>query len=326
MTFFFHRLIVVFFAVILDFFFGDPENLPHIVVFFGKSASKAEKIIRPLFKKDSPALQKTAGALTWAAITLPPCILSAILFHFLRRLNFFAPLAIEIILAWQCLAAKTLSDEAKNVQNALSESIDKARAAVSRIVGRDTQHLSQDDVIRATIETVAENTTDGVTAPLIALIVGGVPFALFFKAISTLDSMFGYKNERYRDFGFCSAKADDIACFLPSRISAIAMIFASFVLGYDYKSAKRIFLRDRLKHESPNSAQTESVAAGALGIRLGGPSFYEGKKEEKPFLGDETSHRIEIEDISRAVKLMWYTYAVIAGLFFMLSFRRIMSF
>ena len=182
----------------------------------------------------------------------------------------------------------------------------EARHAVSWIVGRDTQNLDAEGVTKAAIETVAENSSDGVIAPLFYMAVGGVPLMFFYKAVNTMDSMIGYKNERYLYFGRFAAKLDDVVNYIPARLSGLLMVIASFLCGLDGKNAFRIFLRDRRKHDSPNSAQTEAAMAGALGVQLAGNAFYFGKLYEKPYIGDPL-RPIEAEDIVRANRLLYRT-------------------
>lgn len=216
---------------------------------------------------------------------------------------------VEAFLTYQILAAKCLRVESMKVYKALKTgSLKDARKAVSMIVGRDTANLSEEGVTRAAVETVAENTSDGVIAPMLYLAIGGPVLGLVYKAINTMDSMIGYKNERYLDFGRAAAKLDDFVNYLPSRISARLMIFACHFLGssFDAPEAEKIYLRDRLKHASPNSVQTESVCAGALGIRLAGDASYFGKPVHKPTIGD-ARRAIEPEDIPRANRLMYGT-------------------
>jgi len=216
---------------------------------------------------------------------------------------------VEAILTYQILAAKCLCVESMKVHKALKKgTIEDARKAVAMIVGRDTKNLDEEGVARAAVETVAENTSDGVIAPMLCLAIGGPVLGMVYKAINTMDSMIGYKNERYLDFGRAAAKLDDVVNFLPSRISAWLMIFSCHFLGDQFiaSEAKRIYLRDRLKHSSPNSAQTESACAGALGIQLGGDSTYFGKLVHKPLIGDRR-RKIDADDIALSNHLMYGT-------------------
>ncbi len=209
------------------------------------------------------------------------------------------------VLCWQCLAAKSLKDQSDLVRVPLEEhDLEKARKMVARIVGRDTDGLDEAGVARAAVETVAENTSDGVIAPLFYLALGGPVLGVFYKAVNTLDSMIGYKNTKYIEFGRVAAKLDDVVNYIPARLAALLLILAAFLTGMDGKNAWRIWRRDRRNHASPNSAQTESVVAGALGLRLAGDAVYFGKLVEKPYIGDDL-RPIEPEDIRRAHKLMF---------------------
>lgn len=217
-------------------------------------------------------------------------------------------------MAYQILASKSLARSSKEVYRALDKNnIEEARRAISMIVGRDTKNLNEEDIIKASVETVAENTSDGIIAPIVFMIMGGPVLAFLYKSVNTLDSMVAYKNERYLFFGRFSAIMDDILNFIPARLTAVLMILASFILRLDTKNAIKIFLRDRLKHASPNSGNTEAVCAGALDIQLAGDTYYFGKKYEKDFIGDPIK-KIEKEDILRANKLM-YLSGTIAILF-----------
>ena len=210
-------------------------------------------------------------------------------------------------MCWYLIAPKCLKTESMKVYKAVSENdIEKSRKAVSMIVGRDTQFLDFEEVIKATIETVAENTSDGVTAPVFYMSFGGAVLGFFYKSVNTMDSMVGYKNEKYKDFGRFSAKFDDVLNYIPSRLTAVLMVISAFILKYDGKSAYRIWKRDRLKHASPNSAQTESVCAGALNVRLAGDAFYFGKLCKKQYIGDNI-RPVEKDDIIKANRLMYVT-------------------
>ena len=223
------------------------------------------------------------------------------------RLSIILGIIFEMIVSYQCIAAKSLYKESMAVSKALnSDDLSKARQRLKMIVGRDTERLERDGIIRAAVETVAENTSDGVIAPLLFLFIGGPTLGIIYKAVNTMDSMIGYKNERFIDFGRCAARLDDVFNFIPARLSALIMILSSFFGGksYDGKNAYRIWKRDRRNHSSPNSAQCESAAAGALSIRLGGPSYYFGKLCEKPFIGDD-GRPVENTDIGLTNRLMF---------------------
>ena len=238
----------------------------------------------------------------------------AILF-FAYRLNYFFGIAIESVICYFMLAAKSLKQAGMSVYKPLKNGdVDGARKSVSMIVGRDTESLDDIGITKAAVETVAENTSDGVIAPLIYMAIGGGVLGCVYKAINTMDSMVGYKNDRYINFGRFAAKLDDIANYIPSRISAYLMIFASKIVGYNSRNAYRIFKRDSRNHASPNSAQTESVVAGALEIQLAGDAYYFGKLYKKPFIGDSIK-QIKYDNIADSIKLMYMTSVISAVLF-----------
>ena len=289
---------------VLDLLLGDPARLApvHPVVLMGKTITALEKRLRALFPR-TPQGEYRAGltlALLMSGGTFAFCKLA------LRALDALFPklsFTLEVIWCWQALAVKDLRVEAMRVMTALeTEGLNAARRAVSRIVGRDTDELSAAGVTRAAVETVAENFSDGVVAPLFWMLTGGAPLSLCYKAINTMDSMLGYKNARYLHFGRAPAKLDDAANFLPARLAALLLIAAAWLMGEDAASALRIWRRDRHKHASPNSAQCEAAMAGALGVRLGGPARYFGVRHEKPWLGDKR-REIVPGDIRRACRL-----------------------
>ena len=289
---------------LIDLLLGDPEGFPHPVVFMGKAIVRLEGALRDAFP-DTPQGLKAAGGVLAAALPLGTVFVSMGILKLLGLVHPVLRYAVEVLWCWQALAMRCLRDESENVRKKLlSGTIDEARAAVARIVGRDTASLDAAGVTRAAVEAVAENFSDGEIAPLFYMMLGGAPLALAYKAVNTMDSMVGYKNERYINFGFAAAKLDDLANFIPSRLAALLLIAAAPLAGLDGKNAWRIWRRDRLKHASPNSAQTESAMAGALGVRLAGPASYFGKKVAKPFIGD-TVRLIEPEDIRRANRAMY---------------------
>ena len=289
---------------LIDLLLGDPEGFPHPVVFMGKAIVRLEGALRDAFP-DTPQGLKAAGGVLAAVLPLGTVFISMGILKLLGLVHPVLRYAVEVLWCWQALAMRCLRDESENVRKKLlSGTIDEARAAVARIVGRDTASLDAAGVTRAAVETVAENFSDGEIAPLFYMMLGGAPLALAYKAVNTMDSMVGYKNERYINFGFAAAKLDDLANFIPSRLAALLLIAAAPLAGLDGINAWRIWRRDRLKHASPNSAQTESAMAGALGVRLAGPASYFGKKVEKPFIGDAV-RLIEPEDIRRANRAMY---------------------
>ncbi len=299
-------LIAAFGGFCLDLAFGDPPNLPwpHPVVVMGRCITMLEKRLRASFPKTARG-ELAAGSLLAALLSLGSFLLTGAALWAAGRLHPLARLALETFFCWQALAVKDLRKESMNVYTALKGApLEDARAAVSRIVGRDTRGLSADGVAKAAVETVAENFSDGVVAPLFYMLLGGAPLAFCYKAVNTMDSMVGYKNERYLYFGRAAARLDDTANYLPARLAALLLIAASFFARLDARSAFRIWRRDRRRHASPNSAQCESAMAGALGVRLAGPAYYFGKLYDKPTLGDDR-RPIEPEDIPRACLLLY---------------------
>ncbi|MEG1650274.1 MAG: adenosylcobinamide-phosphate synthase CbiB [Oscillospiraceae bacterium] len=293
----------------LDLLFGDPPQIPHPVAAIGKLISTLEKLLRRLFAKSEKG-ELAAGAVLAVLVPSISFAVPFVLLCLFRKISPFAGLAAETLMCGQILATKSLRDESMAVYRALAAgNLDEARKAVARIVGRDTDALSADGVARAAVETVAENTGDGIVAPMLFMALGGAPLGFFYKGINTMDSMVGYKSERYMFFGRAAAKLDDLANFIPARLSAVFMLLASAFLRYDSKNALKIFKRDRYNHASPNSAQTESVCAGALDIRLAGDAHYFGGLVRKPTIGDAI-RPIEPNDIRRATDLLYVTAAV----------------
>ena len=327
-------------AVLLDLLFGDPSWLPHPVVIIGKLIDKLESIMRKridekeLSDSERQKALRRAGKILTATVVLATLIFTTAISVLAWIVSPWLFLGVQVFWGFQSLAIKGLVSESKNVYRCLTGKASKtkkkseeetshgikrfdiaagfeskhdrlvaARKAVGRIVGRDTSELSEEGVTKATVETVAENFADGVLAPLLYLAIGGAPLALTYKAVNTMDSMLGYKNEKYIDFGRASAKLDDFCGFAPARLAALFFVAAAALTGRDFKSAYRIWRRDRFNHASPNSAQTEAACAGALGIRLAGPAYYFGEYYDKPYIGDAT-REIEAEDILRANKLM----------------------
>ena len=273
---------------LLDLLLGDPPRLPHIVAAMGKVILWMEGGLRRIFP------QTAAGELCGGTFTalLPPLFWTALawgLLHCCGLIHPLARLAVESLLCWQCLALRSMIESSRQVFTALTKGdLPAARLSVSRIVGRDTAALDAAGVTRAAVESVAENTTDGVIAPLLFLLAGGAPLGLFYKAINTADSMIGYKSKPYLYFGRAAAILDDIANYIPARIAALLMVPAACILRLDGRGAWRIFRRDRYNHDSPNSAQTEAACAGALHLQLGGSADYFGETHFRPTLGDDT--------------------------------------
>lgn len=289
---------------VLDALFGDPAWLPHPVVYMGKAISALEKGLRA-------RLPKTPEGELWGGHILAFCLpvgtfaITSLVCIGAAALHPLLGLAVQMFWCGQALAAKGLVQESTNVYRELTKpDLPAARIAVSRIVGRDTQALTVEGVTKAAVETVAENASDGVIAPLLYMLLGGAPLALTYKAINTMDSMLGYKNEKYLYFGRAAAKLDDVANYIPSRLAALLWVAAAAFTGNDAKGAWRIWRRDRHCHASPNSAQTESACAGALGVQLAGPAYYFGEYYPKPTIGDAL-RPIEPQDILRANRMMY---------------------
>ena len=302
---------------LLDSLFGDPQWLYHPVRIIGNVIRSGEKILRRLCAKisgDSGALT-AAGGILWIIVSALFFFLPWMLLHLAGRIHPAVRFLLESFWCYQILAARCLVKESRKVYRRLEEGdLPGARKAVSMIVGRDTENLSMEGVTRAAVETVAENTSDGVTAPLLYLLIGGAPLGFLYKAVNTMDSMLGYKNEKYIHFGKVPAKMDDLFNYIPSRLTAWFMIAAAFLTGQDGKNAWRIYRRDRRKHASPNAAQTESVCAGALRVRLAGDAVYFGKVYKKEYIGDDL-RPVEPEDIVRAGRLMYMTAALMLIVF-----------
>ena len=289
---------------VLDAVFGDPAWLPHPVVYMGKAISALEKQLRARLPK-TPKGELWGGRILAFCLPVGTFALASLVCMGAAALHPLLGLAVQMFWCGQALAAKGLMQESTNVyRELLKPDLPAARIAVSRIVGRDTQALTTEGVTKAAVETVAENASDGVIAPLLYMLLGGAPLALTYKAINTMDSMVGYKNTQYLYFGRAAAKLDDVANYLPSRIAALLWVAAAALTGNDARSAWRIWRRDRRNHASPNSAQTESACAGALNVQLAGPAYYFGEYYKKPTIGDAV-RPIEPEDIRRANRMMY---------------------
>jgi adenosylcobinamide-phosphate synthase len=289
---------------ILDRIFGDPYSFPHIVRWMGSLIAALEKLLCRVFPKGPKG--ELAGGVVLVCLMVLICagVPLAVLFF---AYSFFTPLGflLESFLCYQLLAAKSLKLESMKVFHSLKAGdVEGARYNVSMIVGRDTAKLDANGIARAAIETVAENASDGVAAPLLFIMLGGAPLGCLYKAVNTMDSMVGYKNDKYLYFGRAAAKLDDVLNFIPSRLCALLLILSAKILRLDSKNAVRIWKRDRRKHASPNSAQTESVCAGALNIRLAGPAVYHGKLLDKPYIGDG-GRPVMPEDIPRTNRMMY---------------------
>ena len=298
----------------IDLIFGDPHSIPHPVVLIGKLISATEKLVRKIFPKTVRG-ENVAGGVLWLLVVLISTAVPLGILYLGYKISLWLGLALESIMCWQILATKSLKVESMKVYTALKAG-DPAeyRRAVSMIVGRDTAALDDKAVARAAVETVAENTSDGIIAPMLYLAIGGAPLGFFYKAVNTMDSMLGYVEMPYKNIGLVPAKMDDFFNFLPARLSALLMLLAGWLEGLDARRGWRIWRRDRRNHASPNSAQTESVCAGLLGLRLAGDAYYHGVLHKKPYIGDPV-REIEYEDIPRACRLLYGTAIVSLVLF-----------
>lgn len=300
---------------LLDCIFGDPAWMYHPIRVIGNLISVLEKGLRKLLCSRIPASEQKkknerevlAGGILWILTVSLSFLVPAVLLFAAGKVHPAVRFLLETFWCYQIFAARCLVGESKKVYQKLKEDdLPGARRAVSMIVGRDTENLTAEGVTKAAVETVAENTSDGVTAPLLFLLIGGAPLGFLYKAVNTMDSMLGYKNEKYLYFGRIPAKMDDVFNYIPARLTAWFMVAAAFLTGMDGENAWKIYLRDKRKHASPNSAQSESVCAGALDVQLAGDAVYFGKVYKKDYIGDAI-RKIEPEDILRAGKLMYMT-------------------
>ena len=299
---------------VLDLLIGDPHFIPHPVRLIGSLISFCDKRLNcdagyNISEKKLNLIKYKRGMLLAFTVIFATFAMSVIIIVAAYSINLYAGVIVEAVMTWQILATKCLRVESMRVYDALrTDGVDAGRRAVSMIVGRDTSVLDAAGVTRAAVETIAENTSDGVIAPMLYTVIGGPVLGFVYKAVNTMDSMLGYKNDKYMYFGRFAARLDDVVNFIPARISAYLMIAAAFIGGrqFDGKNAYRIFKRDRFNHASPNSAQTESVCAGALRVQLAGDAVYFGKLVKKKYIGDGL-REIEYEDIKRANRLMYIT-------------------
>lgn len=299
---------------VLDLLIGDPHFIPHPVRLIGSLISFCDKRLNcdagyNISEKKLNLIKYKRGMLLAFTVIFATFTMSVIIIVAAYSINLYAGVIAEAVMTWQILATKCLRVESMRVYDALrTDGVDAGRRAVSMIVGRDTSVLDAAGVTRAAVETIAENTSDGVIAPMLYTAIGGPVLGFVYKAVNTMDSMLGYKNDKYMYFGRFAARLDDVVNFIPARISAYLMIAAAFIGGrqFDGKNAYRIFKRDRFNHSSPNSAQTESVCAGALRVQLAGDAVYFGKLVKKKYIGDGL-REIEYEDIKRANRLMYIT-------------------
>ncbi|MCF0149291.1 MAG: cobalamin biosynthesis protein [Clostridium sp.] len=286
---------------ILDLLIGDPQNPYHPIRFIGNLCSTLEKVFRKILKN----YLKIAGLLTWIFSVVIVYIISAIILKITFNISYILGIIISGIMIYFTISAKALKVEGlKVIKLLLKDDIEAARKQLSYIVGRDTASLDKEGILRAVVETIAENMSDGVVAPILYAGLFGAPFAFVYKAVNTMDSMFGYKNDKYRDFGFFPAKLDDIFNYIPARITGYLIIIAVFILKLDYKNSYKIYSRDKNNHSSPNSAHPEAAVAGALGLKLGGANYYFGKLVEKPTIGEEINI-IDFKDVYNTNKILY---------------------
>ncbi|WP_196247221.1 adenosylcobinamide-phosphate synthase CbiB [Clostridium novyi] len=307
------EIISIYLAFLLDCILGDPYWFPHPVRFIGKYISFFEKQIRKL-KLNNKALKIFGIVLTISTVTITYTI-SYLVLKIAFNVNIKLYYALNIVMMWTAIAPKCLSSEGVKIYKELTKgNLEKSRKQLSYIVGRDTENLDESEITRAVVETIGENTSDGIIAPLMYMFIGGAPLALAYKAVNTLDSMVGYKEDIYFDFGWFSAKFDDGVNYIPARLTAIFMIISSWVLRLDYKNCIKIIKRDRKNHTSPNAGYPESAMAGALKVQLGGTNSYFGKLTYKPKIGDKLKE-LNKEDIKKSCILMYGTTVVSTVIF-----------
>lgn len=292
----------IFIAIILDLILGDPQSFPHPVKLMGKLIYLEDKYVRKFFSSSRGL--KLAGLIMstvniGSAFILPHVLLKKLMGY---EIIYYV---VNVYLIYTCIAARSLNKEAMKVYYAFDKGIEEARYKLSFIVGRDTQNLAEGEVIRADVETVAENTSDGVIAPLFYIMLLGAPGGIMYKMVNTMDSMLGYKNEKYKDLGYFPAKIDDAFNFIPARLTGVLMCLSS-ILRFDVRSGIKIMMRDGKRHTSPNAGIPEAAVAGLLNIQLGGNNYYFGKLVEKPTIGDKIRN-IERDDIRKAIEIMYRT-------------------
>ncbi|AOP36541.1 cobalamin biosynthesis protein [Leptospira tipperaryensis] len=307
---------IVSISLLVDWILGDPRNFPHPVRAIGKLARFLEERIRSNVRSEI-----FSGILTSIAVYTISFFLPYFLIRSAEALHWIAGTILSVFIIYTTIALRDLLDHTEEVYKALlKQDLVKARERVSRIVARDTEDLEEPEIIRACIESTAESLVDGVTSPLFFAVFGGAPWAMFYRSINTLDSLFGYKNDKYRDFGWFPARVDDIANYIPARITSHLIVVSSFLLGQDAKTAFKILYRDGRKHPSPNSGLAEATVAGALKIQLGGTNYYHGIKNVKPILGD-VKEELKINHIVDANRLI-----VLSSLLTMLTYFAIYYF
>ncbi|WP_294170085.1 cobalamin biosynthesis protein [uncultured Clostridium sp.] len=286
---------------LLDLLIGDPQNPFHPIRFIGKLCNSLEKFFRKMLSK----YLKIAGLLTWIFSVAIVYTISFLILKISFNINYILGIVISGIMIYFTISAKALKVEGlKVIKFLLKDDLEGARKQLSYIVGRDTNSLDKEGILRAVVETIAENMSDGVVAPLFYAGLFGAPFAFVYKAVNTMDSIFGYKNDKYKDFGYFPAKLDDIFNYIPARLTGYLIILSSYILKLDYKNSYKIYSRDKYNHSSPNSAHPEAAVAGALGLKLGGANYYFGKLVEKPTIGDNIKN-IDISDVYKTNNILY---------------------
>ncbi|MGY5956367.1 adenosylcobinamide-phosphate synthase CbiB [Kosakonia sp. BK9b] len=305
-------------AFLLDRLLGDPQHWPHPVRWIGALITLSQRAVRRCCHSDTAL--RVGGGVMWLVVVGASWGVAWGILSLAAAVHPWFGWCVEVWMIYTTLAARCLADMARNVERALRYgSLSDSRKQLSWIVGRDTSQLQPPQITRAVVETVAENTVDGVIAPLFFLLVGGAPLAMAYKAVNTLDSMVGYKHEKYRAIGMVSARLDDAANILPARLSWVLLSIAALLCGNHAREALRIGFRDRRNHSSPNCAWPEGTVAGALGVRLGGPNNYFGERVEKPWIGDER-RAIDADDIPRTIRLMWVASTLALALFVLVRY------
>ena len=310
-------VIKIWIAYVLDLIFGDPQNIIHPVQIIGKMINIGEKSLLGKKYKSDRKYKFFAGMI----LNITVISLTYGITYLIRRTseNSIILTVAEIYLMYTVFSINSLAREGNRVYNILKEgNIERARKDLSYLVSRDTETMDEKMIIRSTMETISENTVDGIVAPMMYMFLGGLPLSMTYKAINTFDSMVGYKNEKYMDFGKFSAKLDDVANFIPARMAGILIVIASMILGYDYKNSLKMFIRDRKNHSSPNSGHAEAGVAGALGVQFGGRISYFGKEVDKPVIGDKIKD-FELEDIKKNIKIMYVASFLSLAVFSVIS-------
>ena len=293
-------MIEIILGFLLDLIVGDPQNPIHPIRIIGSLCKTVEKFFRSILKR----YLKVAGLLTWILVVFIVFIFNYLLLKVTYRIN-PSVMILGSVMIYFCISTKALKIEGlKVVKYVIKDDIEGARKQLSYIVGRDTKNLDKESILKAVVETVAENMSDGVIAPLFYAGIGGAPLAFLYKAVNTMDSMFGYKNDKYIEFGYFPAKLDDVFNYIPARLSGYFIVVVSFILGLDYKNSFKIYKRDKNNHSSPNSAHPEAAVAGALNVQLGGPNYYFGKLVEKQTIGDDRE-KIDINKVNNTNNILY---------------------